>query len=191
MADNTSFLSRWSQRKVAQQNLDNSEQLPEQPPQALQAEDETQPLVSEADEVVLTDADMPDVASLNETSDFSQFFSSGVSEELRDLALQKLFRLPEFNLRDGLNDYDEDFSKLPALTEAVAAQLRNWIEEKTEETQENLKQQLTEEKPEEEPVDANTEANQTETTEQSASYSAFSAQDELDEDDLGDADLDG
>lgn len=87
----------------------------------------------------LTDEDMPAIETLNEQSDFTQFFSNGVSEELRDLALQRLFQLPEFNLRDGLNDYDEDFSRMTALSDAVVSQLRNWMAD----TEEAIKDEVT------------------------------------------------
>ncbi|SIS96159.1 DUF3306 domain-containing protein [Neptunomonas antarctica] len=77
----------------------------------------------------LTDEDMPALESLSEQSDFSQFFSSGVSDELRNLALRKLFNLPQFNIRDGLNDYDDDFSKIPVLAKEVAAKVLDWLHE--------------------------------------------------------------
>ncbi|MCW8885607.1 MAG: DUF3306 domain-containing protein, partial [Motiliproteus sp.] len=58
----------------------------------------------------LTDEDMPDIETLTEDSDYSGFLSEGVSEALKRKAMRKLFHLPEFNIRDGLNDYDDDFS---------------------------------------------------------------------------------
>jgi hypothetical protein len=97
----------------------------------------------------LTDKDMPPIESLSEESDFTQFFSSGVSEELRNLALRSLFKLPQFNIRDGLNDYDEDFSKIPVLAKEVAAKLRSWLHEKQDELTDELKEELMSEEKQE------------------------------------------
>ena len=74
-----------------------------------------------SDEIVpepapLTDADMPDIDSLAEDSDFTGFMSPGVSDELRNLALRKLFHAPVFNIRDGLDEYDEDYTTFEKLS---------------------------------------------------------------------------
>lgn len=177
MEDKTSFLSRWAQRKAEQQN--NAETA-ETEPTTIEPNETAMPSIDEPEAPVLTDEDMPDVETLNETSDFSQFFSSGVSEDLRNLALQKLFRLPEFNLRDGLNDYDDDFSKMPELAEAVASKLRNWVEEQKEDFKEQLADEGSE-APEKESA--------TETDERQLQFTEEDQ--EVDEDELGDADLEG
>lgn len=75
-----------------------------------------------------TDADMPPLESLNADSDYSAFFSSKVSEELRRLALRKLFGCAKFNLRDGLDDYDEDFRDLEVLGDILTCDMRHRIE---------------------------------------------------------------
>ncbi|MDX1594220.1 MAG: DUF3306 domain-containing protein [Gammaproteobacteria bacterium] len=72
----------------------------------------------------LTDADMPPLESLDADSDFSQFLAEGVSDALRRAALRKLFRLPEFNVLDGLNDYDDDYTKLEKLGDVMTYQKR-------------------------------------------------------------------
>ena len=169
MDDKPSFLSRWAQRKAEQNN-----QLDTEASELVVPDNSATEITSDSEDIqTLTDSDMPEIETLNESSDFSQFFSTGVSEELRDLALQKLFRLPEFNLRDGLNDYDDDFSKMPALTEAVASKLRNWANEQKEAFEEQLSDEvMSEEQPSEE---TQPEAIDTPT----------------DEDELGDADLEG
>lgn len=77
----------------------------------------------------LTDSDMPDISTLDGNSDVSGFFSEDVSENLRKKALKAMFLKPEFNLRDGLEDYDDDFSVMKPLSEKVAASLRNWVDE--------------------------------------------------------------
>ena len=169
MDDKHSFLSRWAQRKAEQNNQPDTEAS-----ELVAPDNSATAITSDSEDIqTLTDSDMPEIDTLNESSDFSQFFSTGVSEELRDLALQKLFRLPEFNLRDGLNDYDDDFSKMPALTEAVASKLRNWANEQKEAFEEQLSDEvMSEEQPSEE---TQPEAIDTPTA----------------EDELGDADLEG
>ncbi|WP_415905804.1 DUF3306 domain-containing protein [Neptuniibacter sp. QD48_55] len=170
MSDNQSFFSRWSQRKAEQQ----AEPI-----------EESQTEASLSDEAIdteelppLTDEDMPDIESLDNDSNFEQFFSPGVSEELRNLALRKLFRLPEFNIRDGLNDYDDDFSKMPALTQEVVSKLRSWADEKIEEAEEGFKEGVSGET-EEDP----------ESTSDTTKVESHDFGDLDDSDDLGDADL--
>jgi hypothetical protein len=80
-----------------------------------------------------TDADMPPLESLNEDSDYSVFFSSKVSEGLRRIALRKLFGSSKFNLRDGLDDYDEDFRSFKALGDILTSDMRHHIERALEE----------------------------------------------------------
>jgi hypothetical protein len=77
---------------------------------------------------VLTDADMPDIESLNEDSDFSGFMSTGVSDKLRNMALRKLFQAPVFNIRDGLDEYDEDYTHFEKLGDIVTCDMKHEIE---------------------------------------------------------------
>ncbi|MCF6191085.1 MAG: DUF3306 domain-containing protein [Cocleimonas sp.] len=67
----------------------------------------------------LTDEDMPDIETLNEDSDFSGFMSTGVSETLRKMALQKLFHGKTYNIRDGLDEYDGDYTSFEKLDPSV------------------------------------------------------------------------
>lgn len=67
----------------------------------------------------LTDEDMPDIDTLDENSDFSGFMSTSVSEALRKMALQKLFHGKSYNLRDGLDEYDGDYSHFEKLDKSV------------------------------------------------------------------------
>lgn len=75
-------------------------------------------------EVLLTDADMPELDTLDASSDYSPFFNDGVSKELRQLALKRLFALPKFNIRDGLNDYDEDYTYFEPLGDTVTSDMK-------------------------------------------------------------------
>jgi len=122
MADReTSFLARWSRRKRdPDQEPDPTAEPDEVEPgraevPALQGDGEgDQEGDGEADEdagdpeVI---AKLPDIESLDETSDFAPFMAEGVPEILRRRALRKLWRLnPVFANLDGLAEYDEDFT---------------------------------------------------------------------------------
>lgn len=195
MADNEPFLQRLIRRKnealVAKENLD-VEELPEQDSENMPAtvEGETNPEQSDAKQVEqeeereLTDEDMPPLDELDEHSDYSLFMSKGVSEELRRQALKKLFGLPEFNVRDGLNEYDDDYTKLKPLAADMVDKVRSWarntIEERKQEAEEKLKQSLKQ------PEQQAPEARDDETPEPDQTRPSDSARD-----DIGDADQQG
>ena len=136
LADQGSVLSRWSRRKLEaeQSQLDTGlEATPEsEPATSLEAPEETPPL---------TDADMPDVDALTEDSDFSGFMSSGVSDKLRNLALRKLFHTPVFNIRDGLDEYDEDYTSFEPLGDIVTCDMKHQIEVQEQKAREALEQE--------------------------------------------------
>jgi TATA-binding protein-associated factor Taf7 len=126
--NNESVLSRWSRRKL------EADQLAPAVEKSVQLDTEVG--LSAADQVtadtetkpVLTDADMPDIESLDEDSDFSGFMSAGVSDKLRNLALRKLFKAPVFNIRDGLDEYDEDYTYFEKLGDIVTCDMKHQIE---------------------------------------------------------------
>ena len=76
----------------------------------------------------LTDADMPALESLDESSDYSIFLSAKVSEPLRRDALRKLFHSSTFNVIDELDDYAEDFTRFQTLGDIVTAEMRHRLE---------------------------------------------------------------
>ena len=80
--------------------------------------------IQSGEEQPLTDADMPDIDTLNGESDFSPFFSDGVSKELRNRALKKLFFSGKFAARDGLDDYDDDFTYFEPLGDTVTSDMK-------------------------------------------------------------------
>jgi len=130
-----SVLSRWSRRK-----LEAEQALPTVEP-AVPSEIEAEPSVVEAEaetKPVLTDVDMPAIESLTEDSDFSGFMSEGVSDELRNLALRKLFQAPVFNIRDGLDEYDEDYTTFEKLGDIVTCDMKHHIEMKEQKRREEL-----------------------------------------------------
>ena len=93
-------LARWSERKLGQ-DREEAEAVPAIPDAAEAPE--------EAAVVAPEDLDLPDIESLTADSDFSVFMSEGVPDELKNLALRKLWRSdPVYANLDGLNDYDPE-----------------------------------------------------------------------------------
>ena len=151
LSDQEPFLSRWSRRK---QQSSEEVQIAETPEEELQVST-SDVLTGEIENAeqedlpVLTDEDMPPIESLNEESDFSGFMSKGVSDELRNLALKKLFQASVFNVRDGLDEYDEDFTKFEKLGDIITCDMKHQIEmeakKKLEREEEQESQRLLEE----------------------------------------------
>ncbi len=111
---------------------------------------------------VLTDADMPPLETLDEKSDYSGFFSAGVSEELRKLALRKLFHTPTFNIRDGLDDYDDDYTQFAALGDIITSDMKHQMKVEARRMLEKLEketraQPITANDPAEEAMEKNME----------------------------------
>jgi len=141
MRDNKeSALSRWSRRK---QEATKTPSVSEQEPAGVaEASLSTQPSEEDVQEPIpLTDADMPDIDSLAEDSDFTGFMSPGVSDELRNLALRKLFHAPVFNIRDGLDEYDEDYTTFEKLGDIVTCDMKHQIEDQERKRREALEQE--------------------------------------------------
>ncbi len=130
-----SALSRWSRRKLEAEKGIQPADL--NPPAEIEAESSAPAAESES-KPVLTDADMPDIETLDADSDFSGFMSEGVSDELRNLALRKLFRAPVFNIRDGLDEYDEDYTSFEKLGDIVTSDMKHRIEMEEQKLREKL-----------------------------------------------------
>lgn len=130
------FIHRWSRRKQAdQQDEMLADPLPDPQPVATatdQADLQTAPAVAADAQPALTDADMPPLDSLTGDSDFSVFMSPKVSDQLRVQALRKLFHLPAFNVTDGLNDYDEDYTQFTGLGNVVTQEMRRMLKRELE-----------------------------------------------------------
>lgn len=120
-----SFLSRWSRRKaLRQEDLDHETVLDEK---LETSGSEGSDLVDSPAEVVkpLTDEDMPPIESMGEDDDYSGFLSPEVSEKLRKVALRKLFHGAAFNIRDGLCEYDDDYTSFEPLGDIITADMRH------------------------------------------------------------------
>ena len=133
-----SGLRRWSRRKQesAQEAPAAEQAVPIDTEPSLGT---TAPIETETESrPALTDADMPPIESLDEDSDYSAFMSEGVSDELRNLALRKLFKAPVFNIRDGLDEYDEDYTYFEKLGDIVTCDMKHHIEMKEQREREAL-----------------------------------------------------
>lgn len=108
------FVSRWSRLKQATAS----------PPEPV-TEPSAGQLSAEPEPAPLTDADMPPLESLDESSDYSGFLSEQVSEALRRQALRKLFHLEAFNVCDGLDDYADDFTSFTKLGDIITVDMRH------------------------------------------------------------------
>ncbi len=128
-----SFYSRWSKSKLqkrAIQRTENQSDLLKDTDTSLEMSVEPQSSSELNQEInLLCDKDMPDINSLDEDSDYSGFLSPGVSEELRKVALRKLFQGRGFNICDGLDDYDEEFTSFEKLGDIITADMRHQVEE--------------------------------------------------------------
>ena len=138
------FISRWSQRKLQNKSTEPeaSEDEIKQNIFAKTTDDiglkEASEQEAEAPETeeqrleklnTLTDEDMPDVDTLNEDSDYAGFMSSNVSDALRKIALQKLFHGKSYNIRDGLDEYDGDYTSFEKLDPSViTADMKHLLE---------------------------------------------------------------
>ena len=109
------FLRRWSKRKAEARRgestaPDERDAPPDPEVPAAAAVGAAAP--DQAGDVEPVDPrDLPDIDSLHQGSDFTVFMRPGVPEELRTLALRRLWRLdPSFSRLDGLVEYGEDYT---------------------------------------------------------------------------------
>ncbi|MDH2289640.1 DUF3306 domain-containing protein [Cobetia sp. 10Alg 146] len=82
-------------------------------------------LAQEADEPPPV-VELPDPDTLLPDADISAYMQAGVDPALRQRALRRIFMGGEHSLRDGLDDYDQDFSQMRPLAAGVAETLRRW-----------------------------------------------------------------
>ncbi len=126
------FLSRWSRRKAL---LRQGEVPPEPDPVAapgiaLEPAAVPAPLHAAPPPVAVADVPPPaptleDVAQLGRGSDFRRFVAPGVTPEVKNAAMKKLFTDPHFNVMDGLDTYIDDYGKPDPIP---AAMLRKMVQ---------------------------------------------------------------
>jgi hypothetical protein len=111
---NEGFLQRWSRRKAAARSapVAAAPVATEDPGPDAATPPASQQAAPEQDAPAPVDPkDLPDIDSLDATSDFTVFMRPGVPAHLRTLALRKLWRSdPIFSKLDGLVEYGEDYS---------------------------------------------------------------------------------
>ena len=123
----TSFLRRWSSRKLA------ASREPASPPRSIASAPVAPSGVpapaagapAPAGTAEAANAALPPVESLTFDSDFAAFLKPKVDETLRREALRKLFSDPRFNVMDGLDVYIDDYTKFEPMTPEILAQLRH------------------------------------------------------------------
>jgi len=127
-----SRLSRWSRRKLG---VDVEEDVPAEPPAARNDQVDQAPDPASEPEPGSLDATLPDPDGLPAGSDFKAFLQAGVSDALRRRALRRMFSGDHYGIRDGLDDYDDDYrQRLKPLTSELAQRLRQWTR-RVEETE--------------------------------------------------------
>ncbi len=142
MADETdsNFFSRWSRRKVLVREGQAVPPVPEGPapegptpaPPAVALRPAPSPMAPPAGAAPAGGAPeaaqalppppppaptLADVAELTPQSDYTRFVAQGVTPEVKNAALKKLFTDPHFNVMDGLDIYIDDYGQpdpLPA-----------------------------------------------------------------------------
>lgn len=131
----TSFLSRWSKRKLesdeAAETVDSGYVEESQVELDEQSSEFTQALESSS----VTDSSQEASSTSTEESEptIAALLASEAESAVKKAALRKLFLSGEFNAVDGLNDYDHDYKAAKSLSSDVASKLRDWMNDNDEE----------------------------------------------------------
>jgi hypothetical protein len=134
MAEDDTFLSRWSRRKVRMQRGELVEPPPLAPLPAV-----AEPAMPTAEAPAAAPAtstpeaksappppNLEDVAALTKESDYSRFVAGDVDPGVKNAAMKKLFASdPHFNTMDGLDVYIDDYNKFEPLPRSILRQLVN------------------------------------------------------------------
>ncbi len=124
-AEDDNFFNRWSRRKAQVRSGEAPAAEPPAPvvaraPAPLAAALPTESAPTEQAPPPLT---LEDVSRLTPESDFKAFVARGVSPEVRNAAVKKLFADPHFNVMDGLDIYIDDYSQPSPLSAAMMAKM--------------------------------------------------------------------
>jgi hypothetical protein len=140
VADDGSFLGRWSRRKQAVregQPVAEAPRTPEKAPPApenLPVATDSEPKLpgaqagrpSHATNTIANDIPPPsleDTRLLTPESDFKPFMARGVAPEVKNAAMKKLFADPHFNVMDMMDVYVDDYSQPTPIPESVLRQM--------------------------------------------------------------------
>lgn len=114
-------LRRWSRLKTEARAKQTDAERADASAESGAASPGLEPADVAAGEQNVAPEDLPDIETLDKDSDFTPFLGAGVPDELRRLALRKLWASdPVLANLDGLNDYDEDFSTVGMIARTVA-----------------------------------------------------------------------
>ena len=133
MTENTGgFFSRWSQRKqavklgLAEEDI-SPNKAQDKPQTSVQNSEVSEASVKpEATDPAAEPPKLPtlsDVEQLTPDSDFSTFMTQGVSPEVRNAAMKKLFTDPHYNVMDGLDIYIGDYNTPDPLPSGMLAKM--------------------------------------------------------------------
>ena len=133
MTENTGgFFSRWSQRKqavklgLAEEDI-SPNKAQDKPQTSVQNSEVSEASVKpEATDPAAESPKLPtlsDVEQLTPDSDFSTFMTQGVSPEVRNAAMKKLFTDPHYNVMDGLDIYIGDYNTPDPLPSGMLAKM--------------------------------------------------------------------
>lgn len=118
------FLQRWSRLKSEDRERETPGSSDDPSPPA----NETSPQRTGTGTSAAENRVLPDLALLDQDSDYSAFLAPEVDPSLRREALRKLFHSPKFNVCDGLDDYCGDFTQFAPLGGIVTADMRHHVE---------------------------------------------------------------
>ena len=122
MAADSGFFSRWSQRKTqVREGLTPQEPLPQEPAPAAPV---AAPLAPPPDPVHETPLPtLADTEQLTPESDFTGFMARGVTPDVKNAAMKKLFTDPHFNVMDRMDVYIDDYTQPDPLPMALLRQM--------------------------------------------------------------------
>ena len=151
------FLRRWSERKRATA-ASQTEETESRDQETLEEAGEAPVEMSEQE----IEAKLAEIDQMGEGDDFKPLIKSSMPEVVRRAALRRLWRSnPIFGLRDGLNDYDLDYTNAATVVENLKTAYKvgkgYFTGEKAETTPEEVSAE-TEDSPAEQTVTENAEA---------------------------------
>ncbi|HBR59862.1 MAG TPA: hypothetical protein DEA86_05320, partial [Deltaproteobacteria bacterium] len=120
--------NRWDERleKVRQEKMEvENPEAEQKDAESLEVQEtEAEKEFNETDLKTTDESELTALEDLGSESDYTQFMSPEVSESIRKLALRKLFSGAEFNITDGLDDYDEDYTSFATLGNVITQEMK-------------------------------------------------------------------
>jgi Protein of unknown function (DUF3306) len=120
------FLSRWSRRKVDVREgrpLEEPKQVPAVSTGLASASKAAAPPMQAPQTDAVPMPSLADTQHLTPESDFTAYVARGVTPDVKNAAMKKLFADPHFNVMDGLDIYIDDYSQPDPLPLAMLRQM--------------------------------------------------------------------